>query len=222
MLIFLKHKSCIASHILSAVIIMGALLTASAQSFAKDTSKLYISGYMGINLGRDLDFSEDTNTISGTADINNAPSFAGALGLRLSKNLRTEAELSYRKNDIDSLSGNFGRSDIGGDLSGWLGLINLYYDFDLDWKIKPYLSAGLGLGYYDADVVSLNGARFSDDAYGFTWQAGAGLQYRSGDKWFWTAGYRYLDSADLEFGDLDLDYNSHEIRLGVSYDLDWQ
>lgn len=203
---------------LTGILVIAAPLDANANS----ASKIYLAGYMGLNLAGDQDFSDKTNIISGSADIDNAPAFAGAMGLRLGKNVRAEAEISYRNNDINALSGNFGSVDVGGDISSWMGMVNLYYDFDVDWKIKPYVSAGLGLGYFDGEITSINNTRFQDEAYGLTWQAGAGLQYRASDKWAWTAGYRYLDSADLEFGDLDLDYGSHEIRIGLTYDLDWQ
>lgn len=197
-------------------------MVSSFHAQADDTSRFYLAGYMGLNLSSDQDFSDKTNSISGETEIASTPSFAGALGLRLNKNFRAEAELSYRNADIDSLSGNFGSVNTGGDLKSWMGLLNLYYDFDVDWKVKPYVSAGLGLGYFDGEVTSVNGTRFSDSAYGLTWQAGAGLEYRKNKDWSWTAGYRYLDSADLDFGDLDLDYGAHEIRVGVKYDLDWR
>lgn len=183
---------------------------------------LYLAGYMGLNLGSDQDFSDSRNNIAGIADLESTPSFAGALGLRLTKNIRAEAELSYSNPDINSFSGNFGTINNAGDFENWTGLVNLYYDIPVDWKIRPYLSAGLGVGYFDGSVTSANGTRYSGSDYGLTWSAGAGLQYRTNDRWSWTAGYRYLDSADLNFGDLDLDYSNHEVRVGVKYDLDWK
>lgn len=205
----------------SALLLSGVCALCVSPALAQN-GKMYLAGYMGLNLAKDQDFSVNTAGISGTANMDSAPSFAGALGLRITKTIRAEAELSYRSADIDSFDTNLGKINTGGEFTNYLGMLNLYYDFPVDWKIKPYLSAGLGVGYFDGEINGLNGASYSESDYGLTWSAGAGLQYRTNDKWSWNAGYRYLDSADLNFGDLDLDYSGHEIRVGVTYDLDWK
>lgn len=190
---------------------------------ADENSRFYLAGYMGLNIGTENDFSDKANNVSGEVKKDHGMSFAGALGLRLSKHFRVETELSYRNSDIDDFSVNgAGNISASGDIDNWLGLVNLYYDFDVPWKVKPYVTAGLGLGYYDGEVNAGNGTRFNDSAYGLTWAAGAGLQYRTSDKLSWTAGYRYLDSSELDFGSVNMDYSAHELRVGLKYDLDWK
>ena len=209
-----------------AVVAVAALVTVISSStalMAAEGSRFYLAGYMGLNIGTNQDFSDNSNGTSGEFKTKAAPSFAGALGLRLTKNLRAEAELSYRNLDVDDFDSS-GAANItaSGDIDNWMGLMNLYYDFDVPWKIKPYVSAGLGMGYFDGNFSASNGANYNDSDYALTWQAGAGLQYRSSDKLSWTAGYRYLDSADLDIGNGTIDYSGHEVRVGLKYDLDWE
>ena len=208
----------------SAVAVAVAALTNIVPSEAQaQTSRVYLAGYLGLNMYGPQEFS-DAAAVSGDFEQNNAVSFAGALGLRLSKQLRVEGELSYRKPEITKIntSNPSGSFDAGGSVKHWAGLLNVYYDFDTNWKFTPYVTAGAGLSYFDGDLqANGTGQSFNDTGYGLTYQAGAGLKYRPRDNLAYTFGYRYLDTLELDMGDLDIDYSSHEFRVGVEYDLDW-
>ncbi len=204
----------------AAVLSVFACLSASAQA---QTSRIYMAGYLGLNTYGPQDFS-GSGAVSGDFEQDNAVSFAGALGLRLSKQFRVEGELSYRKPEITKINTNnpSGSFDAGGSIKHWAGLLNVYYDFDTNWKFTPYVTAGAGLSYFDGELdAGRAGQSFDDTGYGLTYQAGAGLKYRPRDNLAYTFGYRYLDTLALDMGDLDIDYSSHEFRIGLEYDLDW-
>lgn len=209
------------------VFFIAALFVLACLSLTKayaQTSRLYFSGYMGLNTHNQESFSESTVPTGGSLKVQNAFSFAGALGLRLTSQLRVEGEVSYRKADMDRIDFNAGGGDfeLGGDLKTWLVMLNGYYDFDFEWDhIEPFISAGIGLARHNGNIAPAGGPApgGSGDDFGFAWQAGGGLKYRMNPGLAFTGGYRYLSTSDISLGSYDFGYSSHEIRLGVEYDL---
>lgn len=203
----------------SAALIGGlfAAVDASAQ-----VSRIYLAGYMGLNLYNDQDFkSAGAPSTQGTIQLDNAPSFAGAVGLRLSRNVRLEAELSYRKADVSQLDFPGASGGSGGELQQYLGFLNAYYDFDIPGKLKPFVGGGLGLGMFSGDMQRAGGGPSfaNEDATSLVWNAGGGVKYRVKDDTAFSLGYRYIDSTELNFDDFDIDYSSHEFRIGIEYDF---
>ena len=193
--------------------------TSHSQSHAQ-TSRLYLAGYMGLNMPFDQSFTDSDSNTSGEMQFKNTTSFAGALGLRLSNQFRVEAELGYKNNDVDTIDFNgAGQFDLDGNLKSFTGLMNIYYDFNVPWKVQPYVGAGLGLGWFEGDISTPGGPSFTKDSTNLIWNAGAGIKYRTRSNVAFTAGYRYLDSTELDFGDVKMDYSDHEIRVGLEYDL---
>jgi opacity protein-like surface antigen len=198
--------------------LIGALCIVSGVALAQ-SSRIYFAGYMGLNVFGDQAFSDSDTGASGDIEQKNAMSFGSALGLRINNNLRVEAEFDYAKSDMDRIDvSGVGSAELDGNLSNYLGMINVYYDFDVPWKIQPFLGAGLGLGYYDGEV-SGGGITESDSAWAVAWQIGGGLKYRVSPDLAITTGYRYLSSTDLEFGSLEMENSSHEFRVGLEWDL---
>lgn len=193
-----------------------AAVDASAQ-----VSRVYLAGYLGLNTFGDQDFKSGSPQAKGTIGLDNAPSFAGAIGLRLSRDVRIEAELSYRKADVNELDFPGAGNQSSGELQQYMGFLNLYYDFDMPGKIQPFVNLGLGLGMFSGEVRnSAGGPSFAnEDASALLWNAGAGLKYRVKNDTAFTAGYRYIDSTDISFHDFDVDYSSHEFRIGIEYDF---
>lgn len=192
--------------------------TAQAQS-----KRMYFAGYLGFSGLNDLEYSENTTPSSGEYEAENTLNFAGALGLRINRNFRMEAEVSYNNSDIESANVNgTGSTPVNGDLDTLAFMINGYYDFNIrDWKTQPYVSAGIGVGRHNGDIVDPNGfsANVDDTGYSFLYNIGTGLKYRVRDNFAWTAGYRYVDGSDFDLGGTDIDYSAHEIRVGMEWDL---
>lgn len=217
----MKNKK---TNIWKIAICLGAIATcfATGASYAQ-SSRIYIAGYLGLNMHSESPFSETTSGLSGDYELDNTQTFAGALGLRIDKNWRVEGEVSYRKADfnrVDFSSG--GTSSAGGDIGTWLYMANVYYDFDYKWRnMQPFVSAGIGLASHSfnyEDTSSLLPSRGAD-TFDLAWQVGAGMKYRFNDSVALTSNYRYLATSELNVSSFNADYNSHEFRVGVEYDI---
>lgn len=200
------------------IMAIAGMSAANAQS-----SRVYFASYLGLNTSTDHEFSESSTPANGDFEYSNTTSFAGALGLRVSPAVRVEGEVSYRNADLSSMTLNNGNVfDAGGNLRTYLFMLNGYYDIDLEWeKITPFVTAGLGLAYHDGEIDDSSG--FATDAtgsdYGFAYQVGGGLKYRMDENLAFTGGYRYIGSSDIDLDTYSFDYSSHEIRLGLEYDI---
>ncbi|MAF97109.1 MAG: hypothetical protein CMH26_00570 [Micavibrio sp.] len=200
-------------------------LGASALPAAAQTSRLYFAGYLGLNTFNDQKFEEKSTGSTGDFELDNTTSFAGALGIRLSRQLRVEAELSYRNAEIQSMDlGGVGTFDNGGELKSTFAFMNLYYDFDVPWKIQPYVGAGIGYGWHTGEIADSSGSLQNASAEESTiaWNVGGGLKYRPRRDFAFTGSYRYLDSLDLDVGSYNIDYGSHEFRIGAEWDLPYK
>jgi opacity protein-like surface antigen len=187
------------------------------------TSRLYFAGYLGLTAFDGLSFDDEQTPISGTIEPDNSTNFAGALGLRFTRNFRMEAEFSYRDADFGTVVlDSIGSSGIEGDIRSSLLMINGYYDFDIpNWQTQPFLSGGIGIARHQAELFDPQGRtqNFTNETLGLVWSAGGGLKYRTSPNFAWTGSYRFIDGTDLEFDETNIDYSSHEFRIGLEYDL---
>jgi len=199
----------------------GFVMPSEAQA---QSSRIYFAGYLGTTRFNDQPYTETSSGSSGEIKMQNATSFAGALGLRLSRQMRIEGELTYRKNDMSRITFDSGAdADLGGELGSLFGLVNLYYDVPVPfrWDLKPFVSAGIGFGRHEGEFSDSSSTvpLISESASGLAWQLGTGFRYRVNRDLAFSLGYRYLGSSDLEFDTLDFEYSSHEMRVGLEYDL---
>jgi opacity protein-like surface antigen len=201
----------------------------SSPAFADSTSPFYLAGYLGLNtFGDSNKFSENTTPRSGDLGFGNSPSFAGALGVRLTEQWRVEAELGYRKSDVThaTFDGFSGQRPMGGRLKTMTLLVNTFYDFDLGWdRLTPYVGAGVGLARHSGKIQDGSGLSIdsSGDDIGLAWQLGTGLKLKMSDDVSFSGDYRYLGTTDFNMGAYESEFGSHEFRLGIVYDLpiDW-
>jgi opacity protein-like surface antigen len=203
-----------------AALIVCSLCLAAAGAHAQ-TTRLYLASYMGLNLYNGQHFHEDSTNTSGTINYKNALSFAGALGIRLNRNIRVEGEISYRTAEIHSTEAGGASLPSGDSNHTLLAMANVYYDFNLNWRnITPFVTAGIGVASHD---ISFNGGgglpAASGRSTGFAYQAGAGLIYRVSPTLAFTGDYKYLTTTDIDVGGYTSGYHSHEVRLGLQYDL---
>ncbi|MDP7143503.1 MAG: acyloxyacyl hydrolase [Alphaproteobacteria bacterium] len=210
-------------HLTSFVCLLGLGLFATTDHADARSSRMYVAGYMGLNLHSQSEFSETTAGISGDYEMENNLTFAGALGLRLTENVRVEGEISYRKSDFDKLDINgTGAVDMSGSMGTWLYMMNLYYDFDTEWRnFKPYITGGVGIAAHDADLVAGAAPAIdsSDTTFDFAYQLGGGVQYELEDGLSLIGDYRYITTSEANVGSYSLNYDSHEFRIGVKYDI---
>ncbi len=200
------------TNIITALFLIAIACTLAKTALAQ-SSRIYMAGYLGLSKLSDANMS--SSSINGLARYDNNMSFAGALGLRLNYNLRIEAEASYASNNFARLD----NIELGGDISRMSVMLNGYYDFDVPWDIRPFLSAGIGMHRFKGDIRSSSIANDTGDDAALGWSMGGGLKYRISDDMAITGSYRYLGSTDIKIGAYDIEYNNHEFRIGIEYDL---
>lgn len=117
-----------------------------------------------------------------------------AAGL-MEEELRMEAELIYKKNDIDTY---FNLSMINSDLSQLSLMINFIYDIDMDNAFSPQFMTGLGV---TDSTFNFNGNKYSSTQMAL--QVGAGIGIQLSDKLFFDLGFRHLKPMKGKFFDSD-------------------
>lgn len=196
------------------------LLAGSPEAQAQ-SSRMYLAGYMGLNTMSAQDFTNPAG--NGSIDFKNGTSFAGALGLRITPNVRVEGEISYSRSDLSSMTLSTGTGgSIGKNVKTWLYMAHAYYDFDVNWRnLTPFVSAGLGMAMHDGAISGAPGGLTdaSDTSYELAYSVGTGLKYQMKPGLALTGGYRYVGTTSLGIGNYEVDYNAHEFRAGLQYDL---
>ena len=111
----------------------------------------YVSGNLGAVIVEDSDIDDGIDTGEFTYDTGFG--FVGALGSSLQNGGRVEAELGYRKNDLDELKvDGLGKADVDGDITSLSLMGNAYYDISTEGSFSPYIGAGLGFANLEGDL----------------------------------------------------------------------
>jgi outer membrane immunogenic protein len=187
--------------------------------------------YAGVHVG----YAAGTSDlfIAGTPDITSPidpDGFIGGIHIGFNQEMASrfvlgaEADIAY--NDVDGLStfagggGTLLHSEIKWSASARL---RAGYAFD---RTLPYITAGVAAAKYE--VTGITGAPGGDillhDETHTGWTVGAGVEHAFTDKWLARAEYRYSDfgSQDLSAAAglatvADVDLQTHDIRVGLSY-----
>ena len=174
---------------------------------------LYGSIHGGLALATDSDVTFSDGSATEELEFDGGYTFGGAIGY-IVENVRSEGEVSYQVNDVDSVDGLPAAS--GQDISALTFLANGYYDFTNDSPMSFYLTAGIG-----ASKVEVDGTEGSDDDTVFAYQLGAGVGYAASETVTWDFRYRYLGTADPEFGEAgdtaEAEVGSHNFTVGVRF-----
>jgi opacity protein-like surface antigen len=135
----------------------------------------------------------------------------GAFGFALNKAVRLEVEGFYNENDGDEAnirnvveirSDSVTYSAVG-------AMFNGYYDFNFGSPFVPYLSAGIGFANLEIELG--DGSR---DENAFAYAFGAGVSYNISQSFALDMSYRYFATEDVDFGDVSVDYEDHQVLLG--------
>lgn len=185
---------------------------------------IYTSASAGISMPPDAETTD--STLPGESidlGYDNDIVAAGAVGLSNGP-YRSEVEVSYQKNDLDSISAS-GVSvtpstlGVSGDTRFITGLVNAYYDLDLGHGIKPYITGGLGLSNIRVrfNATGVTPSSVSDDKTVFAYQVGAGIGYQVSQNVTLDVRYRYFSGRHPEFGTTEIKFASHNFMAGVRY-----
>ncbi len=117
------------------------------------------------------------------------------------------AEIEGNANDSTEITRNF-YSDDGTFESTVIGkiqtssiLFNSYLELPIDFPVKPYIGAGIGLAHIRAkfqNKYQLNNAKSEVSKNHFAWQVGAGLTWEITRNWAMDMGYRFLDYGTIQ------------------------
>lgn len=221
----MDYKSIIAAS-------LGLSLMSSAVAAADDAP--YFGLYGGLNFQEDSDISVPAaSSVSGKADTDTGYVFGGVAGYQFGLNrndwsIRTELDVGYRENDLDSLSGSIAglgsasTSDVDGDLSTFSGMVNAWWDYNAG-NFRPYFGGGIGAANVSANNVSVSGTEIVDDSeIAFAYQLGAGIGYKLTEAMSLSFDYRYFatDDADLNVvsgEEFELDTSNHSLMVGFRH-----
>ncbi|GHV58010.1 adhesin [Deltaproteobacteria bacterium] len=175
----------------------------------------YLTPKLGVNYFSSNNILHDGGTDYSYRDGKLRFSGALAIGYDFSDTgapLRTELEYTIRSaqktehNFIDTSRNPF---RIGHKLKVDTLMANLYYDFENDTIVTPYIGAGLGLAFVDGKNTyasnwatglgfgELNGGNSSRK---FAWDAAAGLAWDITDNMALDLGYRYFNIHKVQTG----------------------
>jgi outer membrane immunogenic protein len=161
----------------------------------------YVSGHGGLNVPRDTDSTFLSGSLPGgvgtiRTEADNGYRVGGALGYFFNRYLSGEVELSYTRNNLDTLnvvsSGGAASLEGKGNATTLSGMVNGYLSLPMD-KIRPYVGGGIGV-----TRVSANGAGFAgvpgetdDSDNAFSWQLLAGVGFQIAPALELGARYRF-------------------------------
>ena len=204
-------------------VLVGLALVASAAT-AHAQEGFYIGGSLGASFPQDSDLS--FFGLSGDAEFDEAFVIEGHAGYRFPINVRVEGSLSYRESDIGTVS--FPTVGVSGDADDDISVLtlfaNVYYDFELDFPVQPYVGGGIGFATIEIDSINTGGLQLDGDDTVFAFNLQAGASYSVAENVELFAGYRYIQSEDPSFdstivgvgaGSLDAEFSTHEILGGV-------
>ncbi len=193
----------------------------------------------------------DGTPVGWETDFDTGFSVAGALGKRYGA-FRGEIEVAYQVNDVDShaavtaggialdgedagvlitgspnLGVNVGDlvADGQGDVSNIFVMANVFYDFDTGGPLKPYLGAGIGVGFVDVNYSPSDVPIIQDDATAFAYQGVAGVAYEVSPSIDLTVAYRYRATtdvsveADLFSADFDIENRASIVEAGLRFNF---
>ena len=162
-------------------------------------------------------------------DADGGSAFMFALGRLNGNNLRTEAELSFRNNDISSFTTVGGNFNHTGQLQAFSGMANAYWEFTSfpSHRIKPYVGAGVGFTSLTTTLQDaagnslLSSGNNSDSSFAYQWMAG--LNVKVNDNLDLFGEYRFLDMDGFQIRSTsaalsgDYGYSASTVGLGLRW-----
>jgi opacity protein-like surface antigen len=164
------------------------------KSCGEGCPNFYVSLFAGISDLRDL----ESQAGFGSINADSGEAFGIALGRRNGRNLRTEAEFTYRQNDIDGMLPTL--QPFSGSLNSYSGMANAYWEFiDVPTGcFKPYIGVGIGFVGVDVEATDQLGRNLipssTDNDTSFAFQYMAGVNYKAYRNVDLFAEYRFFEA----------------------------
>lgn len=136
---------------------------------------------------------------------------------------RTEAEVAYRRADVDKVTGTNSGPVNDGTMENVSLMANVLYDLETGTMFTPYVGVGIGLGIPMADDIrTVNGQTLDDTRPTFAYQAIGGVAAKLDENWAVTADYRYYRTLEEKYrtntdDHATTDNASHNVMIGLRY-----
>jgi OOP family OmpA-OmpF porin len=201
----------------SAAVAVGLSMAPAAQA----------GGFYG-TLSGGLNWNDDVKATGPTTSVN-VQSETGfvvsvALGYHLDEmitpGLRVELEGGYRHNNENGNYTVSGSSGVGNDVTTWSFMGNVWYDFNISSRLRPYIGGGIGWAKNKITPEITVAPEVENE--NFAWQAGGGINFVVSPHASVGVGYRYMDAGDLGTGPGGGDFGSQthsSFELNINYDL---
>ncbi|MBF0463051.1 MAG: porin family protein [Magnetococcales bacterium] len=183
------------------------------------TRPYYVSLKLGGSFPNKTVGSDDTSSVV-RASYDDAATVAVAVGMRLHPTVRLELEGSYRKYNVNTLSGSAPIKPINPNSDSEVKTVmgNLYYDLPVKFLLQPYLIGGVGVASSSgsASYGNMGGTGRSTN---FAYQLGGGFLYPLDEAFSADIGYRYIGvgSKDDNHYSSERDDGAHEVLVGLQY-----
>lgn len=138
---------------------------------------------------------------------------------------RSEIEYTYNAEAEDKAFKDIFYDPLSFKVSAQSLMFNMYYDFNTNTRLMPYLGGGIGASRIKASIESSSTSKTT-----FSWQIGGGLVYHFTNHVSLDFGYRYMNYGKFSDGESGYDYDgdfyrenhdlevkSHELSLGLRY-----
>lgn len=220
-------------------VVLAVMIPAAAWAQSYDDAAKGI--YLDLRGGAGLLMDADNSGAGITSDIVIESEFDTgfvidvAVGYADPSGFRGEIAIGYRANDLDTLTiaddGGVGAFlgvgslngisvNADGEVTALSGMLNGYYDFDVDGGFKPFIGAGIGLARIEVDGSVLGVTIVDDDDTVFAYQGLAGISYEITQSVTASLLYSYFATTDPEFtdaagGNFDSEFGSHAVMVGI-------
>lgn len=220
------------------------------EASAPKQDNFYISFFGGANIAiNDIEFANGLANGAGVpsvvdTELDTGFTFGGAVGYKWRDfkfrgiTPRTELEVSYFDNDVDSV--NFSLNGPGQEVvasGSQISGVNIFGNLLFDWEnafdsgITPYVGGGVGISIVNNNIVYNGpGLNLNDSDTAFAWNIGAGASYNITERASLFVDARYQQIVDLEStrrigsnaiagaggGDFEDDFSSILVRAGIS------
>ena len=176
--------------------------------------------YAGLDAGVNFQESSKAYSAAGDSKFKYGPGFdaAGQVGYAWIDGFRFEGEAFHGYSVVKHADGALSNTDL---------FANGFYDFNMNSMFTPYLGAGVGVGFPDAEKIgpTAGGGYLDDTRVKLAYQGIAGVSAQLDPEWAVTADYRYIGTLDPKFKDTvgapeRTENASHNFLVGVRYSFD--
>jgi OmpA-OmpF porin, OOP family len=185
-----------------------------------------------IGLGGSLSYVDDSsikegNRKLGEVGFQSGYGVTGSLGYTpgptgtLLDYTRFEFEVGHRANDLEDFASGGRLNTVSGEVKSYSYMANVYFDFDTQTRVSPYVGAGLGLSTMTLESSSL-GVEDEDNAFAYQGMVGLGWTPENLLNTVLQVGYRYHATTSPSFAgasglNIEHDYSTHNLEAGARF-----